>query len=398
MKTNLFKILLCVTCLAGLLAACSDEDYNGPSPDEITANYSNKLAVGNRANLKLIYSGREFIGKEVNFNTSDAQTATITLKGVFPGELTPIENVRLTADGNNGYTFSGAGTGVNGATFNYQGRVSKDSLSLNLSDVKLPQNRLTNNGTWYPTAFHVVSDNKELAGIAGLLETIVGNLLTWFVHDVTFNADGNITARYAPGLPEGKAITDLLLATSNRKESEWISSPLNLASYCVKDDSLLYIVPNIDMIIRQIEQNQAETKAGIDSLLTTDVLMDVYGKIQQWTNQGIKLVIRSTSQGTPEGKKGELFLFLDKNEIKELLPLLPLVETLIPEDMMSGLVGSIIKSLLNGIVNGMQNSQTLEIGLILSKDKNIPETQAAPNAASMINSLFPELNDKSKSN
>ena len=104
-------------------------------------------------------------------------------------------------------------------------------------------------------AFHLVTDNALLAQFAPMLEPIVGNLICWFINEVTFNPDGNITARYAT-MPEGKAIGDLIQLPPNRQDSEWISSPINLASYYVKDDSELYIVPNIDMILYQIEQNK----------------------------------------------------------------------------------------------------------------------------------------------
>lgn len=431
MKNNLFKVLLSVICMAGVLIACNDDDYNGPSPDEITANYSNKLAVGDRANLDLIYSGREFIGKEVNFNTSDSKAATITLKSILPGEtLTPIENVQLTADGNNGYTFSGSGTGTSGTTFNYQGVINKEKLSLTLSDVKQPANQLAQHGTFYPVqtgseswrdpelkhyytllkyALHLVSDDKSLAQAATLLEAIAGNILTWFVSDITFQPDGNITARYAPGLPDGKAITDILMAQQNRPDSDWVASPVNLASYYVKDDSVVYIVPNIDMIIREIEQNKA-TKAATDSILTEENLTAVYQKLQQWATKGIKFTARKHSgemvifSQTPtmtrfRGYKGDLFLFIDKNEIKEFLPLLPLVKELIPEDMLSGPLGGMLNNMLNGIINGINNSNLFELGLMLTKEKDIPDAKAASNAEMHLSrTLSPILNDKSKSN
>lgn len=427
MKNNLFIVLLSVICMAGVLVACNDDDYNGPAPDEITANYSNKLAVGDRANLDLTYSGREFIGKEVNFNTADSKTATITLKNILPGEtLTPIENVQLTADGNNGYTFSGSGTGTSGTTFNYQGVINKEKLSLTLSDVKQPANQLAQHGTFYPVlknmetlndpeygrytfyqyALHIMSDDKSLGQNASLLEGIAGNLLTWFVNNITFNPDGNITAQYAPGLPEGKAITDLLFSNPNRQDSDWGVSPLNLASYYIKDDSLLYVVPNIDMIIREIE-SKGKTKAGVDSILTEQNIIAIYQKIQQWTNSGIKFTIRQNSEkpfispatGKKMAYKGDLFLFIDKNEIKEFLPLLPLVKDLIPEDMMSGVLGGILNNMLNGIINGINNSNLFELGLMLTKEKDIPDAKAASNAEMhLLRTLSPILNDKSKSN
>lgn len=93
-------------CLAGAFAvSCSNDDNTtgtgGPAPADITANYSNKLAYGDCANLALTYSGDSLIGKDVTLKTDDSKTAELTLNNILPHEnATPIKDVslRLTAE------------------------------------------------------------------------------------------------------------------------------------------------------------------------------------------------------------------------------------------------------------------------------------------------------------
>ena len=57
MKKKKWQRFIFAVCFIGLFTACENDDYNGPEPDEVTANYSNKLANGAEANLALTYSG-----------------------------------------------------------------------------------------------------------------------------------------------------------------------------------------------------------------------------------------------------------------------------------------------------------------------------------------------------
>lgn len=391
MNKYLLRNFLYAICVATLLFACDDnDDSDGSGMNGI---YSNKLSAPEGGNtLTLTYSGREFIGKDVSFKMTNDNTANITLHGILPGETTTLlENVAISA-GSNGYSFSGNGTGTNGTSFSYTGSVEKSKMTLALTDVKVATNQLSSNGNWYPVlgrtstetdpvlgeytlmrcAFHLVTDNALLAQFAPMLEPIVGNLICWFINEVTFNPDGNITARYAT-MPEGKAIGDLIQLPPNRQDSEWISSPINLASYYVKDDSELYIVPNIDMILYQIEQNKTKADGGLDAA----VIAAVYQQLNKWSTTGIRMNIRKNSE-TPSNNmgnliayKGDIFLFIDKEEIEAFLPLLPLVKDLLPEDMLGGSLGSMIGPLLDILANSLQQTKTLEMGMMLSKQKDI---------------------------
>ena len=389
MNKYLLRNFLYAICMVALLTACDDNDDDAGF--EMNGTYSNKLSAPEGGDaLILTYSGREFIGKDVAFKMINDNTANITLQGVLPGETaTPLENVTLTTE-TNGYSFAGNGTGTNGTTFAYAGKVEKGKMTLALTDVKIASNQLTANKTWYPVqtgvteeidpvqgpytcrhyAFHLVTDNLILAQAAPMLEGMVGNLITWFINNVTFNPDGNITASYGT-MPEGKALADLLNAAPDRKESDWISSPINLASYYVKDDSELYIVPNVDMILYQIQQNK--TKA--DSSLDPAVLAAVYQQLNKWSTTGIKMIIRKNSEvpynnmGSLIAYKGDIFMFLDKEEIAAFIPLLSLVKGLLPEDILNGPMGPMIGTILDMLSGSLQQAQTLELGMMLTKEK-----------------------------
>ena len=389
MNKYLLRNFLYAICMVALLTACDDnDDYDGP---EMNGTYSNKLSAPEGGDaLILTYSGREFVGKDVAFKMTNDNTANITLHGVLPGETaTPLENVALTSE-TNGYSFAGNGTGTNGTTFAYKGKVEKGKMTLDLTDVKIASNQLTSNKTWYPVqtavteekdpvlgnytfrhySFHLVTDNLILAQAAPMLEGMLSNLITWFINNVTFNPDGNITARYAT-MPEGKAIGDLINAVPDRKDSEWISSPINLASYYVKDNSELYIVPNIDMILYQIQQNKTKADDGLDMAL----IAAVYQQLNKWSTTGIKMNIRKNSEtptnsmGNMIAYKGDIYLYLDKEEIEAFIPLLSLVKGLLPEEILNGPMGPMIGTILDLLSGSLQQAQTLELGMMLTKEK-----------------------------
>lgn len=387
MNKYLLRNFLYAICMATLLFACDDNDDQDGSG--ISGIYSNKLSTPEGDNtLTLTYSGREFIGKDVTSKQVNGNTANITLHGVLPGETaTVLENIPISADGN-GYSFSGSSTGNNGTAFSYQGKVETGKMTLALTDVKVASNQLTSNAKWHPVqtavttetdpikgeytcyhyAFHLVTDNLILGQAAPQLEAILGNLITWFINEVTFNPDGNITARYAT-MPEGKAIGDLINIPPDRKDSEWLSSPINLASYYVKDDSELYIIPNIDMILYQIEQNKTKADGGLDAA----VIAAVYQQLNKWSTTGIRMNIRKNSEapynnmGKLIAYKGDIFLFLGKEEVAAFLPLLSLVKDLLPEDILNGSMGSMIGPLLDMLASSLQQAKTLEMGMMLTK-------------------------------
>lgn len=376
----------------GLFTACDDNEYDGPEPDEVTANYSNKLADGDRASLALTYSGSELIGKSVYFKTTDAKTAEMTLINVLPHESqTKIENISLTPDGNNGYAFSGNATATaTGTAFKYDGTVTDGKLTVNLSEVKVPENEITTTGTWnlvhardttvdriepapaplpptlkvkYYTQYYTLYGSVGIPGqlVSGayslVLKGMLQDVISASLNSITFNADGNITASYL-------------------QNEAWTDSPVNLATYYIKD-SLLYVTPNVDMIIRQIRLNQAKTRA-VDGTGLTEALGKIYAKINQWSTTGIPLVIRKNSE---EYQKldmlrytriaGNTILVLKKEEVQDFFALIDMAKIVI-EIMQPGLMtkpvlqqidemGVQIPPEFKNLVEGMLKDKTLEM-------------------------------------
>ena len=271
-KRPLFYLFCMVASLGGLfVTSCNDDDYPGAAPDEITAHYSNKLSDGTRANLTLTYSGHELIGKSVNLETNDSQTAQLTLQCILPHEAeTRLTGICLTPDGVGGYTFSGDATGSQtGTTFSYSGTVQKGKLTLDIESPQVPTNPLVQLKKLNFVKTGVVLRIPIGGDIGGLIGGKLDEFLKPVLRDVSFHADGNITASY-----------------SGMQGSDWQSSPANLASFYMTDGNTLYVTPNVDMIIRQIRLNQTATRAN-DNLIT--VLPKVYALLNQWSTTGLKL-------------------------------------------------------------------------------------------------------------
>lgn len=355
------------TCIVAILGAsfitsCNDDDYPGAAPDEITAQYGNKLADGERANLTLTYSGEELIGKSVNLETSDSRTATLTLLNVLPHEAKTPLSITLTPDNNGSYSFNGNGQSALGTAFNYTGIVQKGNLTLAIKDVQIPANPLTTTGkmslvasgnaetdssykvkpddrwatTWKTAhasgtgSLSIEIGEDASMDIGSLVGGLAGNFFKTVLNEVKFGADGNITADYA-AIPDTLDIIQDLLGGKgilNRPASDWKASPVNLASYYVVDDTTLYVVPNVDMIIRQIRSNQTSTRSILDLIGS---LGDVYAMLNKWSSTGIKLIVKkqtgeyaktTSSRPTYMRNEGDYTIAINKDEIEPIFSLL----------------------------------------------------------------------------
>lgn len=394
MKMNYQTILktALLTFTVGMMVACSNDGYDDETP-YLSANYSNKLADGDRSNLALTYSGEELIGKNVTFQTSDSKTGTLKLQYILPHETeTTIANVALTSDGNGGYSFNGTSTSPLNTTFTYKGKVNGEKMSLDLTDVTIPTNTLTETGKWtmgkpdeygsltYGTG-HGIALVKDLtinlggypltipAGndFGGMAGGILGNFIGSILRDVTFNKDGNITASYA-SIPANMAdnIMQLLGAPIERKDDEWKQSPSNLATAIMTDDSTLYVTPNVDMIIRQIQADkQVTTKASraasdnyIEHGTFIQNLSDTYAALNQWTTTGLKLIIRKNKEN------GSIDVVLKADEIKALLKLVKtLPSTIRDKEIEAGPLGTMT---IGSLLDNFEFSKDFYISLFFS--------------------------------
>lgn len=367
MIRNLLLHLLSAVSIVFFLTACDNEtNQDSLSPGQVNARYSNKLS--SQENLTLGYEGMPLIGKDVYFELKSTNTAEVTLFNVLPGETqTSIKEVAITA-GADGYTFTGNATGTNGTTFNYNGHVIAGKMELDVMNIKIPASSLTEHGTW-----HIVHTGKGantlyngIGGEGSLIGTIyslvghklLSNLVSSVLDNVTFMPDGNLTAAYAP-LPDSVKIGQMITGNGLvRPSGDWKTSPVNLAFYYVKNNSDLYIVPNIDMIIRQVQLNKG-TKADSDNLM--NVIKQVYGKIVTWGTIGVKLTIRT------EGD--QKLLVLEKEEIQDLFALLPLIKGLLPAEtldkplteVLAGVIPEQYLPLINLLLPGATLGSTLDL-------------------------------------
>lgn len=212
-STLLISSLVCIT---GMTTSCS-EDYPGPDPVDVTANYSNKHL--SHSNLILNYSGEELLGKSIDFSTVKGESANITLYDILPGEeVVSLRNISLTGTSNE-YTFSGDAVGTNtNIQFHYDGKVEKGHLIFNLTDIQTagsPQwsnnylfSEITkvsneNMGAETPVTGAGFVDTKMAAGSDSdynvFLRSTLAYFLPQFLHSVTLKADGNIQAEYSTG-------------------------------------------------------------------------------------------------------------------------------------------------------------------------------------------------------
>lgn len=401
-KKTLLKFLF-VICIMGSFVGCSD-DEPATSPNEITNDYTDEPSDEEGAKLTLTYSGNALIGKSVKFETTDAKTAKITLKGVLPHEAeTVIDNIALADDGNKGYNFSGDETSTLGTTFSYNGTVRKGTLSLDILNVKIPDSSFntlalvtySNSETKtetidgkkhrYSTFQQSLYLNTESSGINSL-ETLLSNVilgpfLKSVVKNITFNPDGNITAMYAP-LPETFDFQRDIIQNGgiNRTDTDWKASPINLVTYFIANTTELYLTPNIDMISRQIQQD-----ATVRSTETQPSgIAEALAQIKKWMSTGIKLTIKenpkkefyiykeSATMVQHRKYEGEYVVYIDKEEIKVFIPLIKslMPALLTPEvlekiDQSTG--GMITEDTINTLLEAVESAETLEIGLFLNK-------------------------------
>ncbi len=347
----------------GFLPSCSDDEQEAMPDDGTTKVFSNKLAVGDAANLTLTYSNEQLIGKDIEFSTADNKTATFELHYVLPGDAaTRLEGVQLTpSDG--GYSFKGQGRASNvNTTFSYNGLLTSDGrLQFNVTDVHVPDNILAQQGkfvvpdsttmmwaledgtvkyggeTYINIHFTMTSTSRpNLMSLAlPIGASFLDNVLDYTLSDVTFGQDGNITASYG-ALPDTANITDMMAPIRRPNVDHFQASPKNMATYYFTDDTTMYVVPNVDMITKTIEENRTKSRAAIangDSLLTH--ISAITGVLRQWATTGIRLTVKTQPRiivGGEAYKNGYYVVYLQKKDIKEFIRIVEIARLLIPEE------------------------------------------------------------------
>lgn len=344
MKNISFIISFIFIGITGILTSCS-EDYPGPDPVDVTANYSNKFSNPN-PNLSLSYSGENIIGKSVDFSTVKGKTANITLYDVIPGEeVLKLVSIPLSGD-ETSYSFSGNGTGNNtDVTFDYEGRVEKGKLTINLTNIKMGKssqwakaykmspisygigkdigiNEETDQYEWiesdgriktapFYTNMDVPNLNDEkvqnvflYANISGGMRGLGSYFVAQLLNGITLEPDGNILAEYTADdlYIEDKKFSEastedityfmigkLFGATTQEDIDEvttnigrkYITSPHGLAYWYIKNE-YLYVKLDIPAIITKVMQDKGKSvDQNLIATLTDAILNSDPSQLQQ---------------------------------------------------------------------------------------------------------------------
>lgn len=294
--------------------------------------------------LVLTYSEKELIGKTVSLDQKDGKYI-LTLQNIVPGETqTSIELASLT-ETNDAYPFEGTLTTAEGNKLTYKGNVKSGTLTIDLK-VVLPTNDIM--GTWPLAAsyskrigtsrppkidkssalvFEWESSADAISPFFSVVKIMLPDmcaaLLNGVLKDITFKEDGNIIASYAPMTPEvlEKCMSKQASEIITRSESDWVSSPLNLAFYYIKDGKL-FIIPNMDMITRQIELDKTKSDKGNFDL------SQILPLLQVLIPNGVPFTIQSNY---PDNGKDQTSLIIDKDLTTQLLSrLISYIPQLIP--------------------------------------------------------------------
>lgn len=332
-----------------LCFACSD-DKDGDESLHLNGIYADDA-------LKLTYSDVEYPGKTVEFSSKDEKIASLTLNGIIPGEMeTVISGVELMSD-NSGYQLTGKDENID-RTVDLAGKIEKGKLTLGVNvkfdnaligkwllDEKNPGNIIwkTYDGKPVTLAKLTYADGREVPlfsplttkKITGGAPTLLKKVVD-YLQDVSFGEDGNLLATYN---------------AKSETSDNWTSLETNSIHYRVLEDTTCCIYPNVDALTRQM---------NTDALTGENVSM-----LQQlWVN-GIPLYFRLKENTDPK----TLYMYLGKEYIKQMIPLIKLMGAFVPEDTKIEIPISepsmymSLKELLTNLPEALEKTETLEIGL-----------------------------------
>lgn len=334
------------------------------------------------ATLTLTYSDATLLGKTVYYTVSGS-TPVLTLEGIVPGEPNvSLEGVYTDQNG----AFEGKATTPKGAVVTYTGRIETANgmtLALNVElPYESPGTLKLVNAVAHEDDRNTSSENMDI-----VLFEVAGRLLEMVLKDVTFCEDGNVIASYS-SLPTDFDIKGWLDGSYTYQPESWLQSPINLANWYL-DGENLYIIPNLEMILAQIEKDSnanavksmsaSKTRAGDEPDLAT--------LLEQWCTTGIRLTFQENpyKEYYEVEKSGrytvynrlvaDYLIYLNQNDIKPLIPLLRVLINLYLTDEIVAQIkeqaGSFIsdpEAMVEGLLNEMETAEKLEIGLCFNKN------------------------------
>ena len=338
MKKNLFY-LFALICSMSLFTACSDDDDNSNWKQIPTEPIEGADAV-------LTVNGESATGS-VKFTPQNATQGQVDFNNVFPGYATVTVSVTMEEQADGSFEFSGEqglpkppamlATKSTASTPAILNVTVKGSITLAGKVIVTATSVLTEtamgglSGTWnlldkidtdvymseikaspFMLKWTAIDEEKmDGTSIARLGSVLVSHILVEVLNQVTFNADGNITAKFHSGLPfdaesaQTWIMGKLFSANISVSHNDWSNSPKNMAFWYVKDNQL-YIVPLISNIMQQVSGGTGTgdlDMAAIMQLLSewgidiTKLDPSLIAQITSWFSTGIPLSYQMTGTG-----------------------------------------------------------------------------------------------------
>lgn len=388
---------LAMAMVAGMMTVTSCSDDNKDDQNGINRTFDD--ANG----LTLTVNGAPMVGKTAKYVSSD-NAATITLNstfdlsaipglsadvaksiagpGVIPGSAETVLNV---APGSN---FSGSGDNAY-CTWQYNGEVSKNALKLNITNLELKNKAIAGKwtlkpydvnedwesdeyGTVYSEPVYAVwesSANFDFLGspmpmndLLRLLMTMpllddmsvrLPDALTAMLRDVTFGADGNITATYADD--ENEAETPV-----------YVTSPSNMAQYVLTGSADMRLFLNPQAIVAADNASRAEaTMPDMNNLLG-----NVIAQLAPMMSEGLPMHYTAAGNDLTVYLGTETLLPLLKTNVVPLLrneALVNMLVELIKADESMAFLADMIPGMIASAADVIDGTTKLEIGLNLKK-------------------------------
>lgn len=374
-----FALALAIVGAMGIFTSCSDDD---DSPVVPGSNLEAKT-YHTSSDLTLNVDGTANNAQSVVFTPASDGTATITLKGepldiaslmsgmsaadnvtsslafptscVIPGAAEASFKVTLSGTGDKS-TFEGNST-TDYCTFAYSGEVTKEAMTLSLSDIKLKNTSMA--GTYSTRDFENnffnvlrverVSEKgvelfpgfempiKDIVRMALVMPIVpqgddkvaVGAMLPELLKSVTLGADGSITAKYADTAVEGMPVTD---------------SPKGFARYVVKDDNTILVFIDPQAIIANTVNNASKSSSFDMNTLIEGLVTNVAPMLVN----GVPVQYGPRIMGEESGDNGYESVFdPDTNAVSFYLgteTLLPILKTIAPIFSDEEIVNAIVEA------------------------------------------------------
>lgn len=351
--------LSALACALFTFSACGDDDEDTTDWSKVVP--TEAIAVGNGVTATL--NGEAVASGNIAFTVGSGNTATLALDTVIPGYAQITVPVTLSKSSDNSYSFTGS-TDVSDAPAMLTRDVDRSSVIYNIGvngtivDGKctvsitsqldasaqgdlvgtwklLEKGTPASDGSGYTSASLMMTwsaidaTKPNMQTIASLASAFGSPVLFNLLQDVTFNADGNITATYY-ALQDGESVTDFMNSYNSNEDGtvsysvvhkgEWQKSTKNLAFWYAKN-GYIFVSPNLNAItaVKGSEWLELDETAlaqyGLDAAT-------VKAAFEQWNKTGIPL--KYTISGN------NLSVYVDKEMaapfVQMLIPTLPALQ------------------------------------------------------------------------